>query len=101
MMTVKMIQDLGKRKEKMQELLTKNLELKHKETEMKNTPEGINSRITDAERQTRDLEDRMMKITASRWNIEKKKEEEESLRDLWDNIKCSNFHIIQVPEGEE
>ena len=101
MMTVKMIQDLGKRKEKMQELLTKNLELKHKETEMKNTPEGINSRITDAERQTRDLEDRMMKITASRWNIEKKKEEEDSLRDLWDNIKCSNFHIIQVPEGEE
>ena len=72
-MTVKMIQDLGKRKEKMQELLTKNLELKHKETEMKNTPEGINSRITDAERQTSDLEDRMMKITASRWNIEKKK----------------------------
>ena len=101
MMTVKMIQDLDKRKEKMQELLTENLELKHKETEMKNTPEGINSRITDAERQTSDLEDRMMKITASRWNIEKKKEEEDSLRDLWDNIKCSNFHIIQVPEGEE
>ena len=64
--------------------VTKNLELKHKETEMKNTPEGINSRITDAERQTSDLEDRMMEITASRWNTEKK-EEEDSLRDLWEH----------------
>ena len=26
---------------------------------------------------------------------------EESLRELWDNIKCTNIHIIGVPEGEE
>ena len=26
---------------------------------------------------------------------------EESLRELWDNIKRSNIHIIGVPEGEE
>ena len=26
---------------------------------------------------------------------------EESLRDLWDNINCNNIHIIGVPEGEE
>ena len=26
---------------------------------------------------------------------------EDSLRDLWDNIKCTNIHIIGVPEGEE
>ena len=25
----------------------------------------------------------------------------ESLRDLWDNINCTNIHIIGVPEGEE
>ncbi|MCH3754018.1 hypothetical protein LZB89_09070, partial [Campylobacter coli] len=24
-----------------------------------------------------------------------------SLRDFWDNIKCTNIHIIGVPEGEE
>ena len=29
------------------------------------------------------------------------KRSEESSRDLWDNIKCSNIHIIGVPEGEE
>ena len=26
---------------------------------------------------------------------------EESLTDLWDNIKCTNIHIIGVLEGEE
>ena len=29
------------------------------------------------------------------------KKNEDSLRDLWDNIKCNNIHIIGVPEGEE
>ena len=26
---------------------------------------------------------------------------EDSLRDLWDNIKCANIRITGVPEGEE
>ena len=29
------------------------------------------------------------------------KRNEDSLRDLWDNIKCDNIRIIGVPEGEE
>ena len=46
-MIVKMIQDLGKTMEKMQEMFTKDLEeLKNKQTEMNNTLEGINNRIT-------------------------------------------------------
>ena len=50
-MIVKKIQDLGKRMEakieKIQEMFTKDLEeLKNKQTEMKNTLEGTNSRIT-------------------------------------------------------
>ena len=38
------------------------------------------------------------------WKTEYKikvKRNEDSLRDLWDNIKHSNIHIIGVPEGEE
>ena len=29
------------------------------------------------------------------------KRNEDSLRELWDNFKCTNIHIIGVPEGEE
>ena len=65
-MIVKMIQDLRKRMEakleKMQEMFTK--ELKNKQTEMNNTLEGIQSRITEAEERINDLEDRMVEITA-------------------------------------
>ena len=70
-------------------------------TEMKNTLEGINSRITEAEEWISDLEDRMVQFTATEQNKEKRmKRNEDSLRDLWDNIKCTNILIIGVPERE-
>ena len=44
----------------------------------------------------------MVEFTAMEQNEEKRmKRNEDSLRDLWDNIKCANIHIIGVPEGEE
>ena len=77
-MIVKMNQDLGKRMEaqieKIQEMFNKDLEeLKNTQinttiTEMKNTPKGINSRITKAEECISELEDRMVEITASEQN---------------------------------
>ena len=71
-------------------------------TEMKNTLEGINSRKTEAEEWISELEDRMVEFTAGEKNKEKRmKRNEDSLRDLWDNIKHNNFRIIGVPEGEE
>ena len=68
---------------------------------MNNTPEGISSRITEAEEQINDLEDRMVEIPATEQNIEKRmKRNEDSLRDLWDNIKHTNSCIRGIPEGE-
>ena len=69
---------------------------------MNNTLEGINSRITEAEEKINDWEDRKVRITATGQNIEKRmKRNEYSLRDLWDNIKHINIHIIRVPKGKE
>ena len=89
--------------EKMQEMFTKDLqELKNKQIEMNNTLEGMHSRITEAEQRINDLEDKMVEITAAEQNIEKRmKRYEDSLRDLWDNIKRTNIHIIWVPEKRE
>ena len=71
-------------------------------TEMKNTLEGINSRITEAEERISDLKDRMVEITTAEQNKEKRmKRLEDSLRDLWDNIKHTNIRIIGVQEEEE
>ena len=81
-MIVKMIQNLGNRIEKIQETFNKDLEeLKSKQTimnniihEIKNSLEGINSRITEAEEWKSDLEDRMVEFTAAEQNKEKKNE---------------------------
>ena len=102
-MIVKMVQDLGKTMEKMQEMFVKDLEeLKNKQAEMNNTLEGINSRITEAKEWINDLEDRMVEITATEQHIEKRmKRNEDSLRDLWDNVQHTNIRIIWVPEGKE
>ena len=51
-------------------------------TEMKNTLEGINRRITEAEERITDQEDRMVEFTAAEQNKEKRmKRIEDSLRD--------------------
>ena len=68
----------------------------------KNTLEGINNRITEAEERISELEDKMVEITVRKQNKEKRmKRIEDSLRDLWDNIKRTNIQIIGVPEEEE
>ena len=97
---IKMIQNLGNRMEKIQETLNKDLEeLKSKQTimnstinEIKNSLERINSRITETEEWVSDLEDKIVEITTTEQNKEKRmKRIEDSLRDLWDNIKRTNI----------
>ena len=99
-MIVKMIQTLANRMDKIQERFNKDLEeLKSKQTmmnstidEIKNSLEGINSRITEAEERISDVDDKTVETTTAEQNKEKRmKRIEDSLRDLWDNIKCTTI----------
>ena len=108
-MIVKVIKNLENKMEKMQQSINKDLkELKNKHTEtnntiteIKNTLEGINSRISEEERIS-EQEDKMVEITSEEQNkVKRMKRTEDSLRDLWDNIRLTNILIIVVPEEEE
>ena len=101
-MIVKMIKNLENRMDKIQESINKDLEeLKNKHTETNNTIteiktnlEGINSRISEAEERIGELKDKMVEITSEEQNkVKRMKRTEDSLRDLWNNIKCTNIHL--------
>ena len=63
--------------------------------------EGIDSRISEAEEWISELEEKMLEITSEEQNKAKRiKRTEDSLRDLWDNIKY-NIQIIGVPEEDK
>ena len=103
-----MIQNLENKMEKIQESINKHLEeLKNKHTnntitEIKNTLEAINSRIPKAEEWINVLEDKMVEITSEEQSkVKRMKRAEDSLRVLWDHIKCTNIRIIQVLEEEK
>ena len=71
-------------------------------TEIKSILEGTNSRITEAEERISEVEDRMVEINEAERKKEKRiKRNEDNLRDLWDNVKCPNIQIIEVPEEED
>ena len=120
-MIIKMIQNLENKMElqiksletkieKMQEMFNKDLEEMKKSqlkmnnaiNEIKNTLEGTNSGITETEDRISEVEDKMVKINEAGRKKEKRiKRNEDNLRDLWDNVKHPNIHIIGVPEEED
>ena len=104
---IKMIQNPGNRMKKIQGMFNKDLEelqsiqtvMNNTINEIKNSLDGINSRITEEEERISDLEDKIVEITTAEQNKEKRmKKIEDSLRDFWDNIKCTNIRIKGVPE---
>ena len=94
-----MIKNLDNKMEKCKNQLTKTqkrINTQHnsynKIIEIKNTPEGINSRISEAEKRIGELEDKMLKINSEEKNkVKRMKRAEDSLRDLWDHIKHTNI----------
>ena len=109
-MIVKLIKNLENKVEKTQasinkdleELMNKRTETNNPVTEIKNILEGISSRISEAEERISELEDKMEEITSEEQNkVKSRKRTEDSLRDLWDNIRYTNTQIIGVPEEEE
>ena len=80
----------------LEELKSKQIMMNNTINKIKNSLEGINSRITEAEERIRDLKDKIVEITTAEQSKEKRmKRIEDSLRDLWD-IKCTNIRIIGV-----
>ena len=99
-MIVKVTKNLESKMKKMQESINKDLEEsknKHTETnstitEIKNTPEGINSRISKAEERSVSWKIQWWEKTSEEQNkVKRMKRTEDSLRDLWDNIKSTNI----------
>ena len=96
--------------EKIKDTFNKDIEEKKSNTtmmnttinEIKNSLEGINGRVTEAEERISDLEYKIVEITTAEQTEEKRlKRIQDSLRDFWDNIKCNNIRIVGVPEEEE
>jgi len=70
--------------------------------EIKNTLEGTNHRIMEAEDRISEVENKIVEINENREEKEKWiKRNEDNLRDLWDNVKYPNIQIIGVPEEED
>ena len=70
--------------------------------EIKNTLEGTNSRIMEAEDRISEVKYRMVDINETERKKEKRiKRNKDTLRDLQDNIKRYNIRIIGVPEEED
>ena len=76
--------------------------MKNAINDIKNTLEGTNSRITEAEGRIGGVEDRMVEINESLRKKEKWiKRNEDNLRDLRDNVKHPNIRIIGISEEED
>ena len=77
-------------------------EMKKTISELKNTVEGIKSRLDEAEDWISELQGKVEISTQNEHEKEKRlRKNEEGLREMQDNMKHDNIHIIGIPEGEE
>ena len=73
--------------------------LEHSFAGMQTELRAVKTRMNNAEERISDMEDRIMEITQSGQQTENRiKKLESNIRDLWDNTKQANLHIIGIPE---
>ena len=84
------------------DLIKLGQKMKDMQNEIKKNVEGTSSDRKETRTQSNDLEQK------EKVNIQPQQKEEtgiqkseESITNLWDNLKCSNIQITGVPEGEE
>ena len=71
-------------------------------SKLKNTVEGIKSKLDEAEHWIRELEDKVWKNTQKQQGKKKRlRKNEEGLKEMQDNMKCNNIRIIGIPKGEK
>ena len=76
--------------------------MKDTQNEIKQNIQGTNSDGKETRTQINDLKQREEINIHPEQNKETRiQKHEERLRNLWDNLKCSNIQIIGVPEGEQ
>ena len=84
------------------ELIELGQRMKDTQNELKEDIQGTNSDRKDTRTQINDLEQKEEINIQPEQNEETRiQKSEESLTNLWDNLKHSNIRIIGVPEGEE
>lgn len=81
--------------ENIRKFQTEVTELKNTTTELKNNQWGSKARFDEAEERIRELETWQRNSPNQSSKRKRMQNGEDSLKDLWDNIKCINYHIIE------
>ena len=95
-LAIKMLTELSELGQNMKD------QMKDTQNEIKQNIQGTNSDRKETRTQSNNLEQKEEINTQPEQKEETRiQKSEESLTNLWDNLKCSNTQIIGVPEGEE
>ncbi|KAL0600463.1 LINE-1 retrotransposable element ORF1 protein [Plecturocebus cupreus] len=90
------------RMDNLEKNISELMELKNTTRELHKACSSFNSRIDQAEERISEVEDQLNEIKQEGKMTEKSvKRNEQSLQEIWDNVKRPNLRLIGVPECEE
>lgn len=86
--------------EDVQKIQIKIIKMKTTMFKMKDTLEGLNSRVDIAGEKTTKLEDTQQKLSKMKHREQREIFKMKSISELWENFKQSNIYVIGVPEKQ-